>query len=139
VDGGRDCLEEDLEQPEGWQRDQAEGAVARVEERVAVFPEALESAEGPAEALPRQRLEPVGGLRIGARLHLRRDPVAEPADRPGQVSVLSQGFYGGAARRFNGRPAPGAERAGDDVDAVEQVMREAIEVRAGDVVDSEPA
>ena len=51
VDHGRGRCEEDLEEPEAGHRDPAEGASARVKQGVAVFPEALEGAEGPAKAL----------------------------------------------------------------------------------------
>ena len=121
------------------QGDEAERPVARAQERVAVLPHGLQRPEGPAEALRHEPLRVLGGLRPADRVVLVADPPAPAADRDREVGVLGHGVRGEAPDLAQHTGAPGAERPGDDRDAVEQVEGALLEVLAGHVLEGLPA
>ena len=64
IDDGRDERQQNLKQENVGQSDRAERAVARAADGVAMFPDGLERAKGPAEALGEVRiLDRIGNFR----------------------------------------------------------------------------
>src|SRR5579864_1493591 len=100
------------------QCDPAEGAVLRTEERVAVLPERLQRAKGPAETLANQSACRFRGFRPSDGFFVVTDTPSEAANSDGEVGVFRDGIRGDATGGFNGLLTPGAERAGDDRNAV---------------------
>ena len=128
-----DGHQQDLEKPDRGQTEAAERPVAGAAHQVAMFPQALQGAEGPAETLPGQggpgfrRLGPGNGMRRIA------DPVAGAVQAEGQVGILGQGVAADAARGHDRRAAPDAGRAGHHGDAVELLIGAPVQVEAAGV------
>ena len=81
VDDRRDQWQGKLEDENIWQRDPAERAVFRAEERVAVLPEGLQRAEGPAETLANKLSRRFGSFGPGDRFLVVSDAPAEATQR----------------------------------------------------------
>ena len=139
VDDRRNQRQSELEDENVGQRDPAERAVFRTEERVAVFPESLQRAEGPAEALANELAGGFGGFGPGDGFFVVADAPAEAADRDGEVGVFGDGVGGDAAGGGDGFFAPSAERAGNDRDAIQKIERALLHILAGDVFERLPA
>src|SRR5438034_2556913 len=82
----RERLKHNLEQPKRGQQDATEPAVAT--QRVAVFPQTLESAERPAETLAEQPRQCCGHLGEAQRLIIRFHTPAGPSHPPREVRIF---------------------------------------------------
>ena len=121
------------------QRNPAERAVLGPEERVAVLPERLQRAKGPAESLANQSAGRFRSFGPGDGFFVITDAPAQAANPDGQVGVFRHGIRGDAARGFDGLFAPCAQRAGDNRDAIQKIEGALLHILAGDVFERLPA
>ncbi len=91
------------------QRDPAEGALFRTEERIAVLPKRLQSAERPAESLANQGAGGFRGFGPGDGFFIVADAPAETANPNGEIRVFGDGIRGDAAGRFDCLFSPRAQ------------------------------
>ncbi len=108
---GETQRQQNLEQENVGQSDPAERAVARAADGVAMFPDGLQRAKGPAEALANQSSRPFRELRSG-RWRLRRREFSSRARRMAMVRSVSSATVSPAkppqARMTFARQAPTA-------------------------------
>src|SRR6266850_2522845 len=109
------------------------------QERVAVLPEGLQCAEGPAEPLANQLAGSIRRFGPGDGFLVVADAPAEAANGDGEVGVFGHGVRGNAAGGFDGFLAPRAERSGNDGDAIEEIEGALLHVLAGNVFERLPA
>src|SRR6266581_225401 len=139
IDDGRNQRQHQLEHENIRQRDPAKRAVFRAQKRVAMLPEGLQGAEGPAESLADELSRLFRGFGPGDGFFVVADAPTETPNRYGQIGVLGDRVCSDPARSFNGFLAPRAERAGHNRNAVQQVERAFLHVLAGDVLEGLPA
>src|SRR5262249_36694006 len=104
-----------------------------------MFPERLQGAEGPAKTLANQGAGGVRSLGPGDGALFVGDAPAKTPNGNGKVRIFGNRVGGNATTGFNSLLAPGAERAGYDRDAVQQIEGALLHVLAGDVFESLPA
>src|SRR5579863_5457962 len=121
VDDRRDERQEKLEHKYVWKCDPSKRAELWTEKRVAVLPERLQRAEGPAEALANELASGFRCLGPGYRFFVVADAPTEAANRDGEVGVfrnrVRRDAAGGCDRFF----APSSERARHNRDAIQQI------------------
>jgi len=105
----------------------------------AMFPDRLQGAEGPAEALAHEAAGVDGRLSISQGAVFVVDFPARFEQAHGEVGVFSHGVERVSAGCFYGRGAPCADGAGNHGDDMKEVKGAALEVLAGDVFQSLPA
>ncbi len=111
--------EHDLEDDDVGQSEEAHGAA--IADGGAVFPDGLEDAEGPAEALAGEAVGVDGSFGEGEGLVFVDDGVALLEEVHGEVGVFGDGVGVVAAAGADGRGAPGSDGSGNDHDDVEEV------------------
>ena len=139
VDDRRNQRQHQLKYKNVRKRDPAERSVFWPEKRVAVLPEGLQRAEGPAETLADELPGCFRSFRPGDGLFVVADAPTEAADRNGQIGVFGHGVRSDAARGFYRFLAPRTERSGHDGNAIQEVKRALLHVLAGDVLQRLPA
>ena len=90
----------------------------------------------------RWRMSWLGGFRRfgpGDGFFVVADAPAEAANRDGEVGVFGDGVGGDSAGGCDGFFAPGAERAGNHGDAIEQIESALLHILTGDVFERLPA
>ena len=85
-----------------------------------MLPESLQRAEGPTEALADELAGGFGRFGPGDGFFVVADVPAEAADGDGEVGVFRDGVGSNAAGGCDRFFAPGAERAGNDRNAIQQ-------------------
>src|SRR5262249_24017620 len=104
-----------------------------------MFPDGLQSAEGPAETLANELAWSFRSLGPGDGFFVVADAPTASANGDGEVGVFGDRVGGDAADGFDGRFAPGPESPGNDGDAVEEIKGALFHVLASDVFKSLPA
>ncbi len=104
-----------------------------VEDHVAMLPETLERAEGPAETLAHEGAHAFGGFSPCESAGGILDDVAALVEAEGEVGILGEGIEAKAAGIVEGLAADGADGAGDDGDAIPLGVSAAVEIEAADV------
>ena len=104
-----------------------------------MLPERLQRSERPAESLADQRGRGFRSVRPADGFFLVIDLPARAADGDGQVGIFRHGVRAEAAGIVDGFRAPGAQRSGDDGNAIQQIERALFEILAGDVFERLPA
>ena len=104
-----------------------------------MLPERLQSSEGPAKALAYQRVGSLGSDGAADGLVIEQNAPTVAPDRQRQVRILGDRVTRKPSARANDLCSPGADRAGHDGDAVEQIERPFLEVLPADVLERLPA
>src|SRR5579859_3630183 len=104
-----------------------------------MLPERLEGAEGPAESLANKDAGSLRRFGPGDGFFFVVNVPAEATNGDGEVGVFGDGVRGDSSGGFDGFCAPGAQRAGNYGDAVEQIEGAFFHVLAGDVFEGLPA
>src|SRR6185437_14750977 len=139
IDDGRDKRQQNLEQENVGQSDPAERAVARAADGVAMLPDGLERAKGPAEALANQTLDRVGNFGVADGVFVVENFPAMPTDGEGEVGVFGDGVSGETSAGAHDFRTPGSHRSGYHRNAIQQIESALFEILAGDVFESLPA
>src|ERR1700751_3925851 len=88
IDNRRDQWQQNLKQENFRYCDPAESPVARLADRVAVLPDGLQCAEGPAEALANQSFDRLGNFGAPDCVFIVENLPAFAADREREVSIF---------------------------------------------------
>jgi len=139
IDDGRDERQQNLKQENVGQSDPAERAVTRAADGVAMFPDGLQSAESPAEALANQTLDRVGDFGVADGVFVVENFPAVAANGEGEVGVFRDSVSRETSARAHDLRAPGSHRSGDDGNAIQQIESALFEILAGDVFERLPA
>ena len=131
--------EDDLEQPDLRQRHHAQFAKARVERDAAVFPQALQSAERPAETLLAQAAEGGGRFRPGDGGGVEQYAIARGLDGDGEILIFRQRVGGKAAHIQQRLAPPGADSARNYRQRVQRRKRPALQILRHDIFQRLPA
>ncbi len=131
--------ENDLEEPDLRQRNEAERAVAAVQVGIGVLPQALQRSKRPAEALARQRLDPVRRLGPGNGVCIEERLVARFLHGDREILVLGERVGREPAELDQSRSAPRSDGARNDRDAAQRGQRPALQVLRGYVFERLPA
>src|SRR4029077_5704389 len=139
INHGRNQGQNNLEQENVGNGDQAERAIARFADGVAMLPDGLQRAKGPAESLADQCLHGVGDFGAADGVLVVNNLPAIAADGERQVGIFSNRVAGEAAVAAKQVGAPRADGAGNNGDAIQQVKSALFKVLAGDVFERLPA
>ena len=104
-----------------------------------MLPERLQSAKGPAEALADQGVGGIGRFGPADGFFGVGDSPAAATDGDGQIGIFGDRVRGETAGLADGRGTPGAERSGNDRDAVQQIEGALLKILTGDVFQRLPA
>src|SRR6266849_6077274 len=133
IDHWCDRDEDDLKKPNAWQTEPAERAIVPVEHHVAMFPEALQRAVGPAKTLSRQRAHALRRFRPSDRARHVDDSLPMFVQRKSQIGVFSERLQTEAARLIDRILANGADRTRHDRDAIPAIVCAPIKIEAASV------
>src|SRR3954468_24167169 len=139
IDHRRHQGEQDLEQPGLRHADQSKAERPSLADRAAMLPQALQSAERPAESLPGEAAQSLRRLGPGNGVGIVGDPPAGALDGDGEVLVLGERVDRKAADRVERLPSPGADCSRNDHDRVEAGKRPPLQILGGDIFDRLPA
>src|SRR5579862_5603625 len=100
-----------------------------------MLPRALQSAESPAQALPRQYRNRLRNLGIGDGMFVIADHISPATDGKRQVGILGNSVSGVSACLEDGASAPRTRCSWNNRHCVQQVECSSIKVEACDVLD----
>src|SRR5262249_12946608 len=131
----RQCREDELKEPDARKSKPAECSLSAAKQDCAMFPDALQRSKRPSEALLRQAVQRIGGLRVRDR---RVDVVHRPArtmktDR--EILILGERVGAEPTNAVDGRLPPRTDGTWHHRDAIEQGERAPVEILARDVLE----
>src|SRR5436190_5603375 len=130
---GRNGHKNDLEKPNARQTEPSKRAIVPVEHHVAVFPETLQRAVGPAETLSRQCAHTFRRFCPRDCVGHINDPLSVSVQRKRQISVFSERLQTQPACFIDRVFANGADRARYDGDAFPAIVSPPIQIETAGV------
>src|SRR5262249_57764943 len=125
--------ENNLEKPNVRQTEPAKRAIVPVEYHVAMFPEALQRAVSPSEALTRQCANGLRRFCPGDGVGNVNNPLPMSVQRQGKIRVFGKGLQTKTTGLVNCGLADGADCTGHHRDAVPSVVRPPIQIESARV------